>query len=87
MDWKEILKVSVPTSVVLFVLWMASEYLAFFPDHGYRWALGMVLLSAPLVSVLLLSRKKKTDWEVLVGMVISFLATLLLWVPLALFGF
>ena len=86
MDWKEILRVSVPTSVILFALWMASEYLAF-SDHGYREALGMVLLSAPLASALLLSRKKKTNLEVLVGIVLSFLATLLLWVPLALFGF
>ena len=87
MDFKELLKVSIPVSIVFYVLWIVSVYLAGSWGGGYRGALDLALLSAPLTSMFFLSRKKKTDGEVITGMIISFLFVLLLWIPFGLFGY
>lgn len=79
MEWKEILKVSIINGLIVFVLLHLVDFV---------WGLGDDVISVPfsigsvtlglLATGAILKKRLKEEWGVLVGLLITFLSTLIL---------
>ena len=79
MDWKEVFKVSVIAGVVTYLL---QIILAFMSNQHVI----VSTLLGPLATSFILNKKLKDNWSVFVGIIVTFLVTVILAVLLDTFG-
>ena len=89
MDWKEVFKVSVIVGILTFLAVNSSDYTDLGDFVSHQTFEAVAFLSGILTTGFMLNRKldKKSDWGILIGVIVTWLVPLVLQLLITLVGF